>query len=529
MAQFVEDSSLGDWEEIGSGGFGQIYKARHHQWGFDVAIKLLLQGEGTDKSLLREIDMMRQATSPYVTAVRGIFKGRTPSSGRSTQLGVVMELMERGSLASLQEALRVTPPWPLVFRLAHQVALGINFLHSLPRPVLHQDLKPQNVLLDNALNAKLTDFGLAQISCSVTQVSNGEPLGGTIYYMPPEALQSTLYKPTRAFDIYSYGILLWSIATGKQPYEYAKPDLVIIRVPLGDRPPLDDIKGDAEGLTELIGLIKRCWDHKPEQRPRALECTTETEQLYEMHKDAIFDAVHEVQKKLQKEGKGMAAGKKVQRDPIAEASVEGIQQPLRRLNLPAGPQQRLDPLRVQRRDLMKYVCELELDTNTVYKKLKLSDNNRKVTDVGEDQSYPGHRDRFDWWAQLLCRNGLTGRCYWEVERRGDVNISVSYRGIGRRGDSNDCLFGWNNQSWSLQCSDVGYSVSHNKRGTGLTSSSVSNRVAVYVDCSAGTLSFYTVSSDSLIHLHTFNTTFTQPLYPGFGVWTPGSSVSLCPL
>ncbi|XP_078100976.1 receptor-interacting serine/threonine-protein kinase 3-like [Sander vitreus] len=198
MAHIVEDSSLGDWDVIGSGGFGQIYKARHHQWGEDVAIKLLLQGEGTEKSLLHEIKMMRQATSPHVMAVRGIFKGRTPSSRGSTQLGLVMELMKRKSLASLQEALRGTPPWPLVFRLAHQVALGINFLHSL-----HQDLKPQNVLLDNALNAKLTDFGLARISCSVTQVpKNDEPLGGTMNYMPPEAFQAS-YKPTRSFDIYS--------------------------------------------------------------------------------------------------------------------------------------------------------------------------------------------------------------------------------------------------------------------------------------------------------------------------------------
>ncbi|XP_028429962.1 receptor-interacting serine/threonine-protein kinase 3-like [Perca flavescens] len=152
--QFVEDSSLGDWKVIGRGGFGQIFKARHHQWGFDVAVKLLLKDEGNEKSLLREIKMMRQATCQHVMAVRGIFMGRTPSSGGSTQLGVVMDLMERGSLASLLAALRGPPPWPLVFRLAHQVALGINFLHSLPRPVLHQDLKPQNVLLDDALNAK---------------------------------------------------------------------------------------------------------------------------------------------------------------------------------------------------------------------------------------------------------------------------------------------------------------------------------------------------------------------------------------
>ncbi|XP_039674807.1 NACHT, LRR and PYD domains-containing protein 3-like [Perca fluviatilis] len=199
------------------------------------------------------------------------------------------------------------------------------------------------------------------------------------------------------------------------------------------------------------------------------------------------------------------------------------------------PNWRLDTLRIDhaglprlRPGLRKYVCELEVDTNTVHRKLKLSDNNRKVTRVGEDQSYPRHPDRFDYWSQLLCRDGLTGRCYWEVERRGGVYISVSYRGIRRRGDSYDCVFGGNDQSWSLRCSDDGYSVRHNNRRTVLTSSSVSNRVAVYVDCPAGTLSFYTVSSDSLTHLYTFNTTFTQPLYPGFWV-TSGSSVSLCPL
>ncbi|XP_032364276.1 receptor-interacting serine/threonine-protein kinase 3 [Etheostoma spectabile] len=519
MEQVVEDSSLRDWEVIGSGGFGQIYKARHRQWGCDVAVKLLLQGQGTEKSLLREIKMMRQAPNPYVMAVRGIFKGQTPSGG-SRQLGVVMDLMETGSLASLQEALEGPPPWPLVFRLAHQVALGINFLHTLPRPVLHQDLKPQNVLLDDALNVKITDFGLARISCSVTQVSkDSETVGGTYAYMPPEAFDLS-YKPTRAFDIYSYGILLWSIATGKQPYEYAIREMIKLRIPEGDRPLPDDIRGDAAGLTELKRLMERCWDQEPERRPRALECATEIEQLFKMHKDAISDAVYEVQNKLKQ---GMAAGNK---DPFAEDSVEGIQSALGEVALLA-----VDPVRAQRRDLMRYVCELELDTNTVHRHLKLSDNNRKVTRVREYQPYPDHPERFDsWWPQLLCRDGLTGRCYWEVQRRGRVEISVSYRGIRRKGNSRDCLLGCNGQSWSLYCSDDrGYSVCHNTRVTVLPSSSVSNRVAVYVDCPAGSLSFYTVSSDSLIHLHTFNTTFTQPLYPGFMVWSVGSSVSLCPL
>uniref|UniRef100_A0A3Q1JQ12 B30.2/SPRY domain-containing protein n=2 Tax=Anabas testudineus TaxID=64144 RepID=A0A3Q1JQ12_ANATE len=190
---------------------------------------------------------------------------------------------------------------------------------------------------------------------------------------------------------------------------------------------------------------------------------------------------------------------------------------------------RLDTLRVEpggvrwlRPGLRKYFCQLTIDTNTVNRKLRLSDNNRKVTHVEEDQSYPDHPDRFDQ-CQLLCSNGLTGRCYWEVEWSGVVDMSVSYRGILSKGN---CAFGWNDQSWSLSCSDDGYSVLHNNSVTSI-SSSVSNRVSVYVDCPAGTLSFYRVSSDKLIHLHTFNTTFTEPLYPGFGFLSFGSSVCLC--
>ncbi|KAM8721965.1 NLR family CARD domain-containing protein 3-like [Acanthopagrus schlegelii] len=225
----------------------------------------------------------------------------------------------------------------------------------------------------------------------------------------------------------------------------------------------------------------------------------------------------------------------------------GVKQLSARLEDPGW---RLDTLRVEPAGvrwltpgLRKYSCELTVDTNTVSRNIKLSDNNSKMTSVKEDQSYPDHPERFESRCpQLLCRTGLTGHCYWEVEWRGDVSISVSYRRIRRRGDSDDCVFGLNDQSWSLDCDDGRYSVWHNKRQTDTSSSSSSSscssssssssssdRVAVYVDCPAGTLSFYRVSSDSLIHLHTFNTTFTEPLYPGFGFFwsSPGSSVSLC--
>ncbi|XP_041831397.1 NLR family CARD domain-containing protein 3-like [Melanotaenia boesemani] len=199
------------------------------------------------------------------------------------------------------------------------------------------------------------------------------------------------------------------------------------------------------------------------------------------------------------------------------------------------PQCRLDCLRVDHSGeqrllpaLKKYFCELEVDTNTVNPNIKLSDNNRKVTLVEEDLLYPDHPDRFDHCWQLLCRNALTGRCYWEVEWKGWLDVSVSYRGIRRRGFSDDCRFGWNDQSWSLNCSNDGFYVWHNNIRTSITSSSTSSGVvALYVDCPAGSLSFYRVSSHSLIHLHSFNTTFPEPLYAGFRFRSPASSVTLC--
>ncbi|XP_072319609.1 stonustoxin subunit beta-like [Eucyclogobius newberryi] len=179
--------------------------------------------------------------------------------------------------------------------------------------------------------------------------------------------------------------------------------------------------------------------------------------------------------------------------------------------------------------IWRYFCDLTLDPNTAHRKLKLSDNNKKVTIVTEEQLYPHHQDRFDDCPQLVCDTGLTGRCYWEVQWSGSVSISVSYRGIRRKGNSNDSWFGWNDQSWSLFCSKDGFSVLHNKEHTSVPQSLSSScgTVAVFVDCPAGSLSFYTVSSERLILLHIFNTTFTHSLVPGFGVCSYGSSVSLC--
>ncbi|XP_041661021.1 protein NLRC3-like isoform X2 [Cheilinus undulatus] len=204
----------------------------------------------------------------------------------------------------------------------------------------------------------------------------------------------------------------------------------------------------------------------------------------------------------------------------------GLENPLWRLKslrMDHGGELRLKP------GLKKYFTELTLDPNTAYKYLNLSEDNRKVLKLYEDQQYPDHPDRFDYWEQLLCRDGLTGRCYWEVEQGGEGEISVSYRGIRRRERSDDCRFGRNDQSWSLSCDSESFSVYHNSRSIAflLLKLPSPRRVAVYLDCPAGSLSFYSVSSDTLIHIHTVNNTFTEPIYPGF--WLSRGSVSLCSL
>ncbi|XP_056124408.1 tripartite motif-containing protein 16-like isoform X2 [Rhinichthys klamathensis goyatoka] len=186
-----------------------------------------------------------------------------------------------------------------------------------------------------------------------------------------------------------------------------------------------------------------------------------------------------------------------------------------------------------RNDFLQYSHQLNLDLNTVNEHLRLSESNRVITVTYPAQSYPDHPDRFDDVWQVLCRESVCGRCYWEIEWSGEcVYISVSYKSISRKGWGNECVFGYNDQSWSLFCSPSSYSFRHNNIETELPVKPISSRtgvcvrVGVYVDHSAGTLSFYSVS-DTMSLIHTVQTTFTQPLYPGFGVYYSGSSVKLC--
>nr|XP_055059256.1 E3 ubiquitin/ISG15 ligase TRIM25-like [Misgurnus anguillicaudatus] len=175
-----------------------------------------------------------------------------------------------------------------------------------------------------------------------------------------------------------------------------------------------------------------------------------------------------------------------------------------------------------REQFVQYYRQITPDRKTVNNCLSLSVGKRLISYTNTIQPYPDHPDRFEDFAQVLCRESVSGRCYWEVEWSGEVNISVSYKSINRKGYKS--LFGRNDQSWCLICTESSCSFFHNNIETKLPVVSRSSRIGVYVDHIAGSLSFYSVS-DTMTLIHRVNTTFTKPLYPGFRVYF--GSVKLC--
>ncbi|XP_035982640.1 tripartite motif-containing protein 16-like [Fundulus heteroclitus] len=173
-----------------------------------------------------------------------------------------------------------------------------------------------------------------------------------------------------------------------------------------------------------------------------------------------------------------------------------------------------EPEPKSRAGFLKYSCEITLDPDTSHRKLLLSEGNRKVTLMKQRQSFSSHPDKFTGWFQVLSREILTGRCYWEVEWRGGVSVAVAYKNM-RREEGYECLFGCKDKSWALNCYQNSYEFGHNSIWSSIPGP-VSSRVGVYLDHRAGILSFYSIS-ETMTLLHRVQTTFTQPLHAGFGV------------
>ncbi|XP_041959125.1 NACHT, LRR and PYD domains-containing protein 12-like isoform X1 [Alosa sapidissima] len=183
--------------------------------------------------------------------------------------------------------------------------------------------------------------------------------------------------------------------------------------------------------------------------------------------------------------------------------------------------------------IRKYACELTLDPSTATRNIFLALNKKSFK----------HHDKLDsYCCQVLCQEGLSGRCYWEAKWTGHMaSIGMTYKNIQRKGNGSNCSLGDDDKSWTVNfCGEIvdtitGVGTSHdgfihfarhnNKETEILNPPPCSKRVGVFLDWPAGALSFYSVSSDTLTHLHTFHSTFTEPLYPGFRCHK--STVDLC--
>ncbi|XP_026798548.2 tripartite motif-containing protein 16 [Pangasianodon hypophthalmus] len=179
-----------------------------------------------------------------------------------------------------------------------------------------------------------------------------------------------------------------------------------------------------------------------------------------------------------------------------------------------------------REDFLKHYSQLSLDPLTAHPNLHLSKGNTVVQMSSEHQSYPEHPERYDYWQQVLCKEGMTGsRYYWEIEWSGtEVDIAVTYKEASRKGSDNACSFGWSDKSWSLYCSESKCTFMHRSKRISVPLP-ISSKIGVYLDHKAATLAFYSIS-DTMTLLHRVHTSFTEPVYAGFGVWGYGSTVKI---
>ncbi|XP_014896904.1 tripartite motif-containing protein 16-like isoform X1 [Poecilia latipinna] len=181
-----------------------------------------------------------------------------------------------------------------------------------------------------------------------------------------------------------------------------------------------------------------------------------------------------------------------------------------------------------RDDFLRYSQEITLDPNTAQMNLLLSEGNRKVTLMKQSQFYPDHPERLSVKFQVLSKQSLSRRCYWEVQWGGQGGrgsyVAVAYKDVYKT----DSVFGQNDTSWSLFCCPNNHQFWYNSIRTPIPGSEFS-RVGVYLDQPAGTLSFYNVS-ESMILIHRVQTSFTQPLYAGIQLWfSIGDTAEICKL
>ncbi|KAM4605653.1 receptor-interacting serine/threonine-protein kinase 2 [Polymixia lowei] len=294
---------LTDLHYLSKGGFGTVFKAQHSDWRTTVAIKCLKLdspvGERERNCLLKEAEVLHKARFNYIIQIFGV-------CNEPEFFCIVTEFMSNGSLDLLLHETELYPvlAWPLRLRILYEIALGVNFLHNMTPPLLHHDLKTQNILLDREFHVKIADFGLSkwrQLSVSKCSGSKTPEMGGTVIYMPPEQYEPS--KTRRAYvkhDMYSYAIIMWEVLSRRIPFEEAtNPMQIMFSVLRGIRPDtsLDSLSADIPSRGTLINLMTCGWTANPDERPSFLKCLIELEPMLRRFDEIHFlEAVLEVKK-----------------------------------------------------------------------------------------------------------------------------------------------------------------------------------------------------------------------------------------
>ncbi|PNI84849.1 RIPK2 isoform 1 [Pan troglodytes] len=298
---------LADLRYLSRGASGTVSSARHADWRVQVAVKHLhihtplLDSERKD--VLREAEILHKARFSYILPILGI-------CNEPEFLGIVTEYMPNGSLNELLHRKTEYPDvaWPLRFRILHEIALGVNYLHNMTPPLLHHDLKTQNILLDNEFHVKIADFGLSKwrmMSLSQSRSSKSAPEGGTIIYMPPENYEpGQKSRASIKHDIYSYAVITWEVLSRKQPFEdVTNPLQIMYSVSQGHRPVINEesLPYDIPHRARMISLIESGWAQNPDERPSFLKCLIELEPVLRTFEEITFlEAVIQLKKtKLQ--------------------------------------------------------------------------------------------------------------------------------------------------------------------------------------------------------------------------------------
>ncbi len=251
----IDYNELKFGKELGRGGFGIVY---HGTWRHnDIAIKQLLMNNlsvKTREEFENEAKIMGSLRAPNIVQ----FYGYT----LSPRYCLVMEYMPKGSLFNVLHSNQELT-WTNRVRIAVDIAKGLAFLHQ--EGILHRDIKSLNVLLNNHLEAKLTDFGLSKVK-NESQSTSIQSSAGTYAWMAPE-LATSDDGCTRQSDIYSLGITFWELTSRDFPFKkVAKSSLIPIRASQGVR---DEIPLDCPA--KLASLIRACWETEPQKRPNADE------------------------------------------------------------------------------------------------------------------------------------------------------------------------------------------------------------------------------------------------------------------